>query len=97
MACGMAVIVSANNGTCEISTDGKDGLILVDPADASTLAAMIRRLFEDREFAAGLGRNANETARQYTWARNGRELDVIFEQLLKRKSRSAVRTVAQES
>ena len=97
MACGMPVIVSANNGTCEIITDGKDGLILADPADASTLATMIRHLFEDREFAAGLGRNANETARQYTWARNGRELDTIFEQLLKRKSRSTVRTMAQES
>jgi glycosyltransferase involved in cell wall biosynthesis len=97
MACGMPVIVSANNGTCEIITDGKDGLILAEPTDADTLAAMIRRLFEDREFAVGLGRNAHETARQYTWARNGRELDVIFEQLLKRKSRSAVRTVAQES
>ena len=97
MACGLPVIVSANNGTCEIITDGKDGLILADPTDADTLAAMIRRLFEGREFAARLGRNANETARQYTWERNGRELGVIFEQLLKRKSRSAVRTVAQES
>ena len=97
MACGMPVIVSANNGTCEIITDGKDGLILADPTDAGTLATMIRHLFEDREFAAGLGRNANETARQYTWARNGRELDTIFEQLLKRKSRSTVRTMAQES
>jgi glycosyltransferase involved in cell wall biosynthesis len=97
MACGMPVIVSANNGTCEIITDGKDGLILADPTDANTLAAMIRRLFEGREFAARLGRNANETARQYTWERNGRELGAIFEQLLKRKSRSAVRTVAQES
>jgi glycosyltransferase involved in cell wall biosynthesis len=97
MACGLPVIVSANNGTCEIITNDKDGLILADPTDADTLAAMIRRLFEDREFAARLGRNANETARQYTWERNGRELGLIFEQLLKRKARKAVQTVAQES
>jgi glycosyltransferase involved in cell wall biosynthesis len=96
MACGMPVIVSANNGTCEIITDGKDGLILADPVDAASLAAMIRRLFEDREFSARLGRNANETARQYTWERNGRELSAIFEQLLGRKSRNVVHTMAQE-
>ena len=31
MACGMPVIVSAENGTSEIITDGKDGLILGIP------------------------------------------------------------------
>ena len=96
MACGMPVIVSANNGTCEIITDGKDGLILADPTDTVSLAAMIRRLYEDKEFSARLGDNANETALQYTWERNGREMKAIFEQLLERKSRNVVHTVAQE-
>jgi len=97
MACGMPVIVSANNGTCEIITDGMDGLILADPNDSTSLAAMIRRVFEDREFSEQLGRNANETARQYTWERNGIELRAIFDQLLKRKSGSMAETVAQKS
>src|SRR5579862_3827580 len=39
MACGLPVIVSAANGTSEIMTHGKDGLILTDPADFITLAA----------------------------------------------------------
>lgn len=89
MACGMPVIVSANNGTCEIITDGQDGLILANPADAATLAAMIRRLYEDNEFSARLGKRANETAQQYTWERNGRELNAIFELLLEQKSKRA--------
>jgi UDP-glucose:(heptosyl)LPS alpha-1,3-glucosyltransferase len=97
MACGMPVIVSANNGTCEIITDGRDGLILADPTDAGSLAGMIRRLYEDKEFSAQIGKHANETARQYTWERNGRELGAIFQQLLERKSRNVARTVAQES
>ena len=37
MACGMPVIVSADNGTSEIITHGKDGLILADPTDVNSL------------------------------------------------------------
>ena len=82
MACGLAVIVSTTNGTSEIITDGKDGLILSDPTDAISLSTMIRRLFGDKEFRSGLGVNASETARQYTWERNGRELTAIFREIL---------------
>jgi hypothetical protein len=53
------------------------------------LAAMIRRLYEDNEFSARLGKRANETAQQYTWERNGRELNAIFELLLEQKSKRA--------
>jgi glycosyltransferase involved in cell wall biosynthesis len=91
MACGMPVIVSADNGTSEIITDGKDGLVLRDPTDAASLAAMIRRLYEDREFSARIGEGASETAQNYTWERNGRELDVIFKELLRRKSQNPKR------
>ncbi len=88
MACGLAVIVSTTNGTSEIITDGKDGLILSDPTDAISLSTMIRRLFGDKEFRSGLGVNASETAQQYTWERNGRELAAIFREILVRKAES---------
>jgi len=40
---------------------------------------MIRRLYEDKEFSAWLGKNANETASAVTpWERNGHELSVIL-------------------
>ena len=94
MACGLPVIVSAKAGVSEIITDGQDGLILADPTDATALAAMIRRLYEDKEFSARLGKRANETAQQYTWERNGRELKAIFEELLKKKSQNLAETVA---
>jgi glycosyltransferase involved in cell wall biosynthesis len=97
MACGLPVIVSQANGASEIITDSVDGFILKDPMDSNALAAMIRGLYEDRELRATIGEKAAETTRQYTWERNGRELAAIFEELLRRKSRPAEQTLAQES
>ena len=94
MACGLPVIVSSTNGTSEIITNGEDGLILADPTDANALAVMIRRLYEDREFRERLGVNAAETARQYTWERNGRELTEIFQEVIRRKARPVAQSVA---
>jgi glycosyltransferase involved in cell wall biosynthesis len=85
MACGLPVIVSAEAGVSEIITDGVDGLVLKNPHDANTLSAMIRRLCENREFGARLGRKASETMQQYTWERNGLELAAIFEDILRSK------------
>jgi glycosyltransferase involved in cell wall biosynthesis len=96
MACGLPVIVSAAAGVSEIVTHGVDGLILDDPKDAAGLAAMIRRLYEDKEFRERLGERAGRTMRQYTWESNGRELAAIFEEILQRKSGFAGQTLAQE-
>jgi glycosyltransferase involved in cell wall biosynthesis len=84
MACGLPVIVSATAGVSEIISDGKDGLILKDPRDSVTLAALISRLYEDVQFRERLGEKAAETARQYTWENNGRELAAIFDEALQR-------------
>jgi glycosyltransferase involved in cell wall biosynthesis len=97
MACGMPVIVSANNGASEIITDGADGLILLDPTAADSLAAMIRMLCEHPEFSARLGSKAAETARAYTWERNGRELTAIFENIRRQKASPAAATLPGES
>ena len=97
MACGLPTIVSAAAGASEIVTAGVDGLILADPADSSALAAMIRRLYEDKDLRLRLGKKAAETANQFTWERNGRELTAAFEEILRRKSHVAERAAAQES
>ncbi len=96
MACGLPVIVSSTNGTCEIITDGEDGLILQDPTDANTLAEMIQRLYDDREFRERLGTNAAATARRYTWERNGRELTELFQEILRRKAKPVADSAVQE-
>jgi glycosyltransferase involved in cell wall biosynthesis len=97
MACGLAVIVSSANGTSEIITEGSDGLVLADPQDGAALVAMIRRLIEEPSLKEFLARNAAETARQFTWERNGRELADIFEQVLAQKKGKEAHTFAQES
>jgi glycosyltransferase involved in cell wall biosynthesis len=84
MACGLPVIVSATAGVSEIISDGNDGLILNDPRDSVGLAAMISRLYEDVQFRNRLGEKAAETARQYSWESNGRELAAIFDEVLGR-------------
>jgi UDP-glucose:(heptosyl)LPS alpha-1,3-glucosyltransferase len=93
MACGLPVIVSASAGVSEIITDGVDGLILQHPRDATGLAAMIRRLYEDESLRTRLGEKAVETTRQYTWERNGQELGAIFDDILRRKARLAAQAL----
>jgi len=96
MACGLPVIVSASAGVSEIITDGSDGLILQDPTDANALARMIRRLYEDHEYRDRLAKNAEKTARQFTWERSGRELNAILEKILRCKARPTAQPLAQE-
>jgi glycosyltransferase involved in cell wall biosynthesis len=96
MACGLPVIVSASAGVAEIITHGVDGLILDDPTDSKVLATMIRHLYEDEALRSRLGERAAETARQYTWERNGFELAAIFEELLLQKSGFTARALRQE-
>lgn len=97
MACGLPVVVSERNGASEIITNGVDGLILNDPTDAPALAALIRRLYEGTDLRAGMGERAAQTAQQFTWERNGRELTAIFEEILERKSRLIGHPLGQES
>jgi glycosyltransferase involved in cell wall biosynthesis len=96
MACGLSVIVSASAGVSEIITNEVDGLILDDPTDSNALATMIRRLHEDEPFRRRLGERAVETARQYTWERNGSELAAIFEEVILRKSGFPAQALRQE-
>jgi UDP-glucose:(heptosyl)LPS alpha-1,3-glucosyltransferase len=96
MACGLPTIVSSENGACEVITDGVDGLILRDPRDAAGLAAMIRGLYEDELFRTSLGRKAADTAHQFIWERNGRELSAILSDIIARKTRPAGETQTQE-
>lgn len=97
MACGLPVIVSSTNGTCEIITDGTDGWILQDPSDAKTLASMFRRLYENPALRESLGNNAAKTAARLTWEQNGRDLLGIFEEILRRKARPQGQALTQES
>lgn len=96
MACGLPVIASLANGVSEIITHGENGLILNDARDAKTLAAMIRRVYEDEPFRTALGTNAAKSVQQFTWERNAQELRTIFEETLREKSESPLAPKAWE-
>lgn len=89
MACGLPVITSLTNGTAEIIADGVDGLIVQDPKDAGELAAKLRSLCEDPAFCRRLGETAAQTARAYTWDRNGEEIRAIFKEVLSRRNQQS--------
>lgn len=97
MACGLPVIVSAAAGVSEIITDGEDGMILDDPTDSAKLSAIIRLLYQNPELRNRLGTKAAETARKYTWERNGHELSLIFHDIVLRRTAAATQTQTQES
>ncbi len=96
MACGLPVIASVANGVAEIIVHGENGLILEDSRDADTLAAMIRRIYEDQDLRAALGQKAAESVQQFTWERNAQELRAIFDDVLRRKRDSPMMRKALE-
>jgi glycosyltransferase involved in cell wall biosynthesis len=96
MACGLPVIMSSRAGASAFMTNGIDGFILDDPADANSLAAIIRKLYENPELCGRVGLKAAETARQFTWEQNASDLAAIFEQIIHRKSQPQPQTLTQE-
>lgn len=96
MACGLPVIVSRQAGVSEIITQGLDGFILENPEDSATLAMLLERFSDEPELCRRVGERAAETARKFTWERNGRELAMIFDDILRRKARPHGRALTQE-
>lgn len=70
MACGKAVIASAQGGVREIVSAGDTGfLVKGDNPDPRTVAQAIKGLLDDPEMSARMGRNGRElAASRYTWA-----------------------------
>jgi UDP-glucose:(heptosyl)LPS alpha-1,3-glucosyltransferase len=48
LAMGLPVISTAQNGACEIMTDGQQGFVLTDPGDIVTLAQAMRKMLDDK-------------------------------------------------
>lgn len=74
MACGKPVVVSAAGGARELFTDGQDALGFT-PRDSAGLAAVLRRLIDNRELRQRLGQAARQTAvTRFSRSRIGPEL-----------------------
>jgi D-inositol-3-phosphate glycosyltransferase len=67
-ATGTPVVAAAVGGLTTVVDDGRSGL-LVDGHDPRDWAAALRRLIDDPELTARLGRGALEHAREFSWER----------------------------
>jgi len=86
MASGLPVIVTASCGMSELVTDGINGLILKDPSDVESLAALLERLSDD-DLRGRLGRKARETAERQSWDAVAERTLNLYEELLSEKTR----------
>ena len=78
-ACGLPLLVSKENGAAELLTDGVEGLLLNDSADAECLAAQMESLL-DPSVRQRMGDAAHRLASQHTLERNCDEIIEIYKQ-----------------
>jgi glycosyltransferase involved in cell wall biosynthesis len=67
MASGLPVITSREAGAAEWISQGVEGILLDNPADARALAAHMQRVSEDPEACRALGGAARSAAEQHSW------------------------------
>lgn len=83
MAAGLPAIGSRGEGGPEDIAAAGEGMVLVEPGDAGSLAAEIRRLNGDRNELRRLGDAARATvAASFTWARCGQETVSAYREAL---------------
>lgn len=80
MSYGLPVVVSQARycGIAGLLTDGQNALILDDPKDMPTLAALLRSILDDANLRARLSRQAREFADGYAWDEIARQQEAMY-------------------
>jgi phosphatidylinositol alpha-mannosyltransferase len=91
MAAGTPIVASRLPGYANVARDGQDAL-LVEPGDASALAAALERVLTEPDLAASLVASADERAAEFSMDRLAERYLEIFEQVLERQPRPRRRT-----
>ena len=82
LACGTPVITSARAGGAELMVDGRDGLLLEDPASADELRGALRRFAAlDGEQRAAMSAAARLSAVDTSWDAQWRRHEDLFTQV----------------
>ena len=81
MACGVPVVATSSPGTCEIVTDGVDGL-LVEQHEPAALAAALARVLEEPGLRARMTVEARRTARRFALPAVAGIYDGVFREVL---------------
>lgn len=80
LASGLPVITTKANGAGGIITEGKEGFVVDDPRDISTVADRIHYFFDDRAREVS-SRAARELAERYPMERNFQEMLKVFQEV----------------
>jgi glycosyltransferase involved in cell wall biosynthesis len=75
MACGTPVIASSTSAIPEVAGDAA---ILVDPANASRIAAALHRLLEDGSYRSELSRRGIAQAARFSWQETARRTADVY-------------------
>lgn len=87
-ASGLPLLVSRENGAAELLSDGVEGLLLDDPADARRLAEQMETML-DASLRQRMGAAARSLAVQHTLKRNFQEILEIYNQFAQSRRRAA--------
>ncbi len=85
LASGLPIITTKSNGAGGIMTDGKEGFVVDDPRNISTLADRIHHFFDDPTREAS-SRAARELAERHPMERNFQEMMEVFQEVTEQKS-----------
>ncbi|RKZ19966.1 hypothetical protein DRQ18_07200 [bacterium] len=81
-ACGVPVVVSRNAGVTEVLEDGKEALHLLEITPGE-IKKKIEMLYENKNLARKLGKNARKKAERYSWRRMGEEFEKFYLEILR--------------
>lgn len=84
IASGLPVICTMNTGAPDVIIDGKEGF-LVPAGNASALAEKISWCYAQREQAAFMGQQGQQTIQQYTWDRYGENVYEVYRRICAKK------------
>lgn len=82
LLCGIPVIAGENRGTREYAIDGYNAVV-VNPGDAAGFENAVGRLYENRGFLEGLGKNARHSAAAFTIDEVGKTMKQVYEAALR--------------
>jgi len=81
MACGVPVVCSGTSSLPEVVGDAG---VLVDPRDVDAISESLRRVLEDRIFAADLAQKGVQRAAEFTWKRTAEQTINVYRRVLHR-------------
>jgi UDP-glucose:(heptosyl)LPS alpha-1,3-glucosyltransferase len=96
LVCGLPVVTTRFNGAAEAIEDGRNGVVVDSPRDATVLAAALERCLRP-EFRADCRAAAADRREPLSMVRHARELKKLYDDVFAEKARGRVKPVEPDS